>query len=116
MTLPPRRWLGADHSPAGEHLVFESGRKQAECPLQRLWVLYLGLGGTLDLMTLDAFLHGLVRLPPAQQDILARTINEQLDDRCRDAQVPHLATAPEPSGAGSDPLTYLDELLGGPSR
>ena len=77
---------------ADHHQVLESGRRRAGCAVQQLWVLYLGLGGGADLFTLEAFLHGACALPPAEQDILANVINEELDDRCRAAQVPYLVT------------------------
>ena len=96
---------------ADHHQVLESGRRQAGCAVEQLWVQYLGLGGGADLFTLDAFLHGACPLPPAEQDILANVINEELDDRCRAAQVPYLVTLGT-AATRRDPLTVIDELFG----
>ena len=96
---------------AGDHhQVLERGRREAGCPVQQLWVLYLGLGGRTDLFTVEAFLHGLCPLPSAQQDILANAINEELDERCRQAHVPYLST-PDTTASSRDPLTVIDELF-----
>lgn len=101
--------------PEGRHPLFQTARKRSELTVTQLWVGYLALGGWCDLFTVDAFLHGLVLLPPAQQDVLATVINEQLDDLCHATKVPYLQTA-----AGQptfeDPVDVLDELLGRPRR
>jgi hypothetical protein len=92
------------------YLLFEAGWHRTECPLSQLWVEYLGLGGNVDLFSLDAFLHGLMPLAAVQQDVLANAINEQLEDLYRVAKVPYLHTLHVPRGV--DPLTVLDELFG----
>lgn len=91
--------------------LFEAGWRHAGCPLTQLWVQYLGLGGDVDLFSLDAFMHGMTPLLPAQQDILANAINDQLDDLYQAAKVPYLHTL-EPLTTNRDPLTVLDELFG----
>jgi hypothetical protein len=91
--------------------LFEVARRHAECPVNQLWAQYLGLGGTLDLVSIDAFLNGLAPLPPTQQDVLANALNEQLDEHCQKAKVPYLQVVKAQTTAGN-PLTVLDELLG----
>ena len=93
------------------HQLFEAARRHAECPLSQLWAQYLGLGGTMDLFTIDAFLNGMGTLPPTQQDVLANAINEQLDQHCQEAKVPYLQVM-EARTTGRNPLAILDELLG----
>jgi len=92
------------------HQLFEAGWRQAQCPLSELWVQYLGLGGDVDLFSLEAFLHGMMPISVAQQDILATAINEQLEDLYQAAKVPYLHTVEVPT-THRDPLTVLDELF-----
>ena len=91
--------------------LFDAARRHAECPLSQLWAQYLGLGGTMDLFSIDAFMNGVATLPPTQQDVLANAINEQLDQHCQEAKVPYLQVM-EARTTGRDPLMILDELLG----
>ena len=103
---------GGTSSPAPErYQLFETGWQRTRCPLSQLWIEYLGLGGTADLFSVDAFLHGLMPLAPAQQDVLANAINEQLEDLYRGAKVPYLRSFSVPR-EDRDPLTVLDELFG----
>ena len=44
--------------------------------LTRLWTYYWGIGGDLDEIALDAYLHGLGDLPPGQISLLALAIRE----------------------------------------
>lgn len=101
---------GSAASAPERYQLFEAGWRRAGCPLSQLWVQYLGLGGHVDLFSLDAFLHGMMPLPPAQQDILANAINEQLDDLYLAAKVPYLHTI-ETLTKSRDPLTVIDELF-----
>ncbi len=54
--------------------------KRANLTLQEMWLHYFALGGTADIVELEAYLHGLLSLPPLQRDILAHALNERLDD------------------------------------
>ena len=102
---------GSDCSvPEQRYRVFAAARRRAECSIQHVWVQYLALGGVLDLFTVEGFLHGLMPLPAAQQDILANAINEQLDDLYRGAMVPYLHSFDFPASV-PDPLATLDELF-----
>ncbi|SDT10050.1 hypothetical protein SAMN04488543_3033 [Friedmanniella luteola] len=101
---------GAPAPSPERYTLFEAAWQRTACPLSQLWVEYLGLGGTVDLFSLDAFLHGVMPLAPVQQDVLANAINEQLDDLYRAAKVPYLHTL-HASPVGRDPLTVLDELF-----
>ncbi len=102
--------------PKSPHPLFEAARVRAELTMTQLWVRYLALGGGCDLFTVDAYLHGLVLLPPGQQDILANVINEQLDDLCQAAKVPYLHAVIGRLPPFEDPVDVLDELLGRPPR
>ena len=94
------------------HELFETARHRAGYTVTDLWVDYLALGGRLDLFTVEAYLHGLVPLTEAQQDILANAVNERLEDLYQAAKVPYLHTVGPLVGAPGDPVDVLAELLG----
>jgi hypothetical protein len=48
--------------------------------LGQLWLSYFALGGEADQFEVDAYLNGVMALPPLQHDILAHAINERLDE------------------------------------
>ena len=84
--------------------------------MRQLWLRYLAIGGHGDLLDLEAFLLGLATLPRREQDVLAHTLNEALDELYQAARVPYL-DLPEhevPAEPGENPLAVLDELLNQP--
>lgn len=102
--------------PECRHELFAAARRRAELSVTQLWVRYLSLGGNLDLFSIEAYLHGMTPLPPAQQDVLANALNEQLADLFEAARVPYLHNlrvqgAGFPGPASEDPLAVLDALL-----
>ena len=93
------------------HELFETARQRGEWSITDLWVHYLALGGELDLFTIEAYLHGLAPLASTQQDVLANTLNERLDDLYQAAKVPYLNTLGNSVPPGEDPVEVLEELL-----
>jgi hypothetical protein len=79
--------------------------------LEQLWIRYFALGGTADLVELDACIAGLVPVAPDQHDLLAHAINERLDELVEEHRVPYRRTIrsghPSPGA-----LAALLELLG----
>lgn len=96
--------------PSCRHLLFEQGRQRAELSITQLWVSYLGVGGALDLFTIEAYLHGLTPLPAFQQDVLANALNERLDDLYRAARVPYLITDGLADPHFDEPVAVLRDL------
>lgn len=45
-----------------------------------LGIAYLGMGGTCDIVEVEAYLHGLLLLPRLQRDMIAHAVNELLDE------------------------------------
>jgi hypothetical protein len=45
-----------------------------------VWVRYLALGGNADEVAVEAQVHGLLDLPRGEYNVLAHTLNEELDD------------------------------------
>ena len=44
--------------------------------LPRLWTYYCGIGGNVDQLGLDAYLHELMELAPLQMDLIQTAIKE----------------------------------------
>jgi hypothetical protein len=88
----------------------DAARVRAELSVQDLWLRYVALGGTGDAFDLDGYLQGLVPLDTFQQDVLAQTLNESLEDEYRAYRVPLSAPADDPFGADRD-LSRLSRLV-----
>jgi hypothetical protein len=100
---------------AGEQLqraAIEGAVRYAELTLEQLWTRYFALGGDLDLVDVDAFLAGLVQLPPLQRDMLAHAVNERLDELAGQRRVPYTAVVRQRRPT-SGPLAALVELVDG---
>jgi hypothetical protein len=93
------------------HRRMDAARVRAELSVQDLWLRYVALGGAGDVFDLEGYLQGLVPLEAFQQDVLAQTLNESLEDSCRSYHIP--LSTPPPDEAGDDRLSRLiDEMLG----
>lgn len=91
------------------------GYQRAELTLEQLWLRFFALGGDAGLMEVEAHLHGLMPLPAPQRDILARTVNERLDELGWSRRVPYSRTIREDKPAVG-PLAALVTLLEGTHR
>ena len=98
------------------HRRMDAARAHAELSVQDLWLRYVALGGSGDAFEVDGYLQGLVPLGTFQQDILAQTLNEALDDGARAHYVPLSGPFTEDAGdAPDDRLGWvIDHLLGDP--
>jgi hypothetical protein len=76
--------------------------------LVSLCLRYVALGGTGDALDLDGYLQGLIPLEVFQQDVLAQSLNEALDERYRETRVPLSSPAP---GESDDHLRSVVEQL-----
>ena len=52
----------------------------AKLTVEELWLRYFALGGDAGKVEIEAYLAGLMPLPPLQHNILAHAINERLDE------------------------------------
>jgi hypothetical protein len=65
------------------------GYAHANLTLEQLWMRYFALGGSADLMDVDAYLTGLTPFPDGQRDLLAHAVNERLDELVARHRVPY---------------------------
>jgi hypothetical protein len=86
----------------------DSARVRAELTVQGLWLRYVALGGTGDAFEVDGYLQGLIPLEIFQQDVLAQSLNEALEERYRETRIPLSTPAP---GDSDDHLRRLAEQL-----
>lgn len=84
---------------------------RADLTLEQLWLRYFALGGDAACVELEAYVHGLMSLPATQRDILARAMNERLDELAWPHRVPY--SRPIQARPESGPLAALLELLDG---
>ncbi|MGI3781742.1 MAG: hypothetical protein ACRYG2_13290 [Janthinobacterium lividum] len=97
--------------PESRHHLFDRAIRRAEWNVEQLWLGSIASGGTTSVLDLEAFLYGLTPLPPAQQDVLASTLNERLDDLYQSARVAYLIAPGLPDPPAEDPLAVLAEHL-----
>jgi hypothetical protein len=62
--------------------------RTADLDPQDIWVRYFGLAGSADEFEMDAYLNGLIVLPPLECDLIAEAVNELIDE------IPPLPRAP----------------------
>ncbi|HUR75023.1 MAG TPA: PP2C family protein-serine/threonine phosphatase [Sporichthya sp.] len=77
-----------------------------------LWIRYFAMGGIAGPLEVEAYLQGMLPLPPIDRDVLAQSLNEHLDDIDWPGRVPYLRLAREYEPL-SGPLAALVELLDG---
>jgi hypothetical protein len=71
-----------DDSPGREQAVrLHQALERASIGHRRLWVRYLGLGGTADELEVGAYLHQCLDLPVRERDLLTWAANTLLDRR-----------------------------------
>lgn len=96
------------------HLLFHRALERSEWDVRQLWIAAVALGGTVGLLDLEAFLYGLVVLPPDQQDVVAVALNERLAELYESAKISYLTTPPAVDSPAEHPLAVLEEHLRSP--
>jgi hypothetical protein len=72
-------------SPEGPDFAAEERRgaaerfRRADLPLAQLWAYYYGLGGGIDEMSLDAYLHEALDIPAGQVALIAMAMTELME-------------------------------------
>jgi hypothetical protein len=62
-------------------LLTRTVMQHAGIPLATVWDHFLNLGGGVGCLEVDAYLHGVMTLPPEDGDCVTQAVNELLDDR-----------------------------------
>ncbi|MUK03205.1 hypothetical protein GM708_15600 [Vibrio cholerae] len=78
----------ADHD---QHLLTLEAMQRIGVNAAELWLYYLSMGGGVDEYEVDAYLHGLIRLPAVDRDMISQSVNEMIDDICRGPRAPYSA-------------------------
>jgi hypothetical protein len=71
-----------------QQLLTAAAIHAARLTLQNVWLYYLSLSGDIDEYEMNAYLNGLITLPPLQCDLTAHAVNELIDE------IPPLPRAP----------------------
>lgn len=53
--------------------------READLPLEKLWTYYYGIGGDIDEMSLDAYLHDALDIPTAQVELISAAMTEMAE-------------------------------------
>jgi hypothetical protein len=72
-----------------QQAALASSYAHADLTLEQLWMRYFGLGGSADLMDVDAYLSGLSSFPDNERDLLAHAVNERLEELVAPHRVPY---------------------------
>lgn len=103
-----------------QHQLTVAGATKAGLEPVQLWIAYFARGGTLSQIEIEAYLQGVLDIPPEERDVLALTVNEVLQattSRYRvpysnDAQVTNTGGHGQPvSNSFNQAQTVMDQAL-----
>ncbi|MBG6216453.1 hypothetical protein IWX75_000897 [Arthrobacter sp. CAN_A6] len=63
-----------------QRLLLATAVKQAGYTVGELWLRFFAIGGRVGEYEVEAYLSGLILLPPLQRDLLAHAANELIDE------------------------------------
>lgn len=72
--------MGFDPNEPEQRRRLRAAMKAADIPVSDLWLKYFSLSGDAGEYEVEAYLQGLLSLPPVQRDLLALAANELIDD------------------------------------
>ncbi|MCQ6272962.1 hypothetical protein M8J71_21110 [Pseudarthrobacter sp. R1] len=72
--------MGFDPNEPEQRRRLRSALKAADIQVSELWLKYFGMSGDAGEYEVEAYLQGLLSLPPVQRDLLALAANELIDD------------------------------------
>ncbi|ABK05028.1 hypothetical protein Arth_3653 [Arthrobacter sp. FB24] len=71
--------MGFDRNEPEQRRQLRAALKAAEITPGELWLNYFSLGGSVGEYEVEAYLQGLLSLPPIQRDLLAMAANELIE-------------------------------------
>ena len=97
--------MGFDPNEPEQRRRLRAAIRAADIPVSDLWLKYFSLSGDAGEYEVEAYLQGLLSLPPVQRDLLALAANELIDDLPRPRapysdDLPGSSDAPGPSAEG----------------
>jgi hypothetical protein len=72
--------VGFDPNEPEQRRRLRSALKAADILVSELWLKYFAMSGDAGEYEVEAYLQGLLSLPPVQRDLLALAANELIDD------------------------------------
>lgn len=72
--------MGFDPNEPEQRRRLRAAIRAAGIPVSELWLKYFSLSGDAGEYEVEAYLQGLLSLPPVQRDLLALAANELIDD------------------------------------
>ena len=72
--------MGFDRNEPEQRRLLRAAIKAADISVSELWLKYFGLSGDAGEYEVEAYLQGLLSLPPVQRDLLALAANELIDE------------------------------------
>lgn len=72
--------MGFDPNEPEQRRRLRSALEAADILVSELWLKYFGMSGDAGEYEVEAYLQGLLSLPPVQRDLLALAANELIDD------------------------------------
>jgi hypothetical protein len=84
---------------------------RAGVTVRELWLHYVSIGGSADEIDIEAYLHGLIRLPGLDRDVIAHALNEILEERGLDLRAPYSDGTGTGSNSGDPDLTGRESAL-----
>ncbi|MGX1159494.1 hypothetical protein FBY31_2140 [Arthrobacter sp. SLBN-100] len=105
--------MGFDPNEPEQRRRLRSAMRAAGISVSELWLKYFGMSGDAGEYEVEAYLQGLLSLPPVQRDLLALAANELIDDlpRPRAPYSDDFDGGPGP-GSGPTPSEILEDGTG----
>lgn len=75
--------MGFDPHEPEQRRRLRAAIRAADISVPELWLKYFGMSGDAGEYEVEAYLQGLLSLPPVQRDLLALAANELIDERPR---------------------------------
>jgi hypothetical protein len=72
--------MGFDPNEPEQRRRLRSAMKAAGISVSELWLKYFGMSGDAGEYEVEAYMQGLLSLPPVQRDLLALAANELIDE------------------------------------
>jgi hypothetical protein len=107
--------MGFDPNEPEQRRRLRAAIKAADIPVSELWLKYFSLSGDAGEYEVEAYLQGLLSLPPVQRDLLALAANELIDDMPR-PRAPYSDDFPDSGDVPGSPAEGPGGRAEGPGR